>query len=227
MLSNPMALAIIARECVEKFGDLRKAEAVVGTGPWMLERYDQNVGSKLVRNPAYFLPDLPHIEHVNLIVDEDNGSRMSAFLAGRYDLGWEFPGIINRVDWVQIKDNVMKRRPVQTAEFPENVMSRIYMRTDKAPFSDVRVRRAMSLAVNRQRIIDAVFEGVGVFKAIEENVMADGKIDAAEARWLKDMLFADGKIDANEKKFLIRIKKAAKQTSPQFDALYDQCMKTK
>src|SRR5438876_6881423 len=70
MLSNPMALAMIARERVEKFGDLKKAEAVVGTGPWMLERYDQNVGSKLVRNPAYFLPDLPHIEHVNLIVDE-------------------------------------------------------------------------------------------------------------------------------------------------------------
>jgi len=174
MLSNPMALAIIARECVEKFGDLKKAEAVVGTGPWVLARYDQNVGSKLVRNPAYFLPGLPHIEHVNLTVDEDNGSRMSAFLAGRYDLGWEFPGIINRVDWVQIKDNVMKRRPVQTAEFPENVMSRIYMRTDKAPFSDVRVRRAMSLAVNRQRIIDAVFEGVGVF---------NGSVPAALKDW--------------------------------------------
>ena len=162
MLANPMAIPIIARECVEKFGDLKKPEALVGTGPWMLGRYDQNVASRLVRNPAYFLPGLPHIENVNLMVDEDNGSRMSAFLAGRYDLGWEFPGIINRSDWLQIKDNVMKRRSLQTAEFPENVMSRIYMRTDKAPFSDVRVRRAMSLAVNRQRIIDTVLEGVGV-----------------------------------------------------------------
>ena len=29
---------IVAKECVEKFGDLKKAEAVIGTGPWMLER---------------------------------------------------------------------------------------------------------------------------------------------------------------------------------------------
>jgi ABC-type transport system substrate-binding protein len=36
------------------------------------------------------------------------------------------------------------------------------MRTDKAPFSDVRVRRAMSMAIDRKAIIDALYEGVGV-----------------------------------------------------------------
>jgi hypothetical protein len=65
------------------------------------------------------------------------------------------------------------------------------------------------------------------FKAIEENVLKDGQIDAAEAKWLKDMLFADGKIDADEKQFLVRIKKGAKKTAPEFDALYDKCMKAK
>ena len=65
------------------------------------------------------------------------------------------------------------------------------------------------------------------FKAIEENVMADGTIDAEEARWLRAMLFADKKIDANEKKFLVRLKKAAKSTSPAFDRLYAECMAKK
>jgi hypothetical protein len=33
----------IAREVVEKYGDLKKAEAVIGTGPSMLERYEPNM----------------------------------------------------------------------------------------------------------------------------------------------------------------------------------------
>ena len=65
------------------------------------------------------------------------------------------------------------------------------------------------------------------FKAIEQNVMADGTIDDEEARWLRAMLFADKKIDASEKKFLARLKKAARSTSPAFDKLYEECMAKK
>ena len=163
MVANPMALAIIAKEAVEKFGDLKKPEAVVGTGPWMLDTYRPNVGLTFVRNPNYFLSGLPYIDKVEVTVDEDNASRMAAFIAGKYDLGWEASGTINRVDWVQIKDTLKQRRPkLQTLEFPANQMSHIYMRTDKPPFNDVRVRRAISLAFNRQGLIDAVLEGVGV-----------------------------------------------------------------
>ena len=160
MVASPMAGGIVARECVEKWGDLKKPEAVIGTGPWMLESYRPNVSLTMVRHPGYFVPGLPYIDRVELLVDEDNASRMAAFLSGRYDLGWEFPGTINRTDWVQIKDKV--KRPVRTAEFPANVMSHISMRTDQKPFSDVRVRQAISLAIDRQGIIDAVAEGVGV-----------------------------------------------------------------
>ena len=62
------------------------------------------------------------------------------------------------------------------------------------------------------------------FKAVKENVLADGKIDASEAGWLRGMLFADGKIDADERKFLEGVKKEAKETSPEFNRLYDECM---
>lgn len=166
MLANPMAVAIVARECVEKLGDLKKPEAVVGTGPWMLDSYRPNVGMTLVRNPNYFVSGLPYIDRIEVSVDEDNASRMAAFLAGKYDLGWEFPGTINRTDWVQIKENLKQKRPnLRTAEFPANVMSHISMRTDQKPFSDVRVRRAISHAIDRQGIIDAVLEGVGAFNA--------------------------------------------------------------
>lgn len=62
------------------------------------------------------------------------------------------------------------------------------------------------------------------FKALEENVLKDKKIDAQEAVWLRDMLFADKKIDEDEMKFLERIKKAATAgTSPEFEQLYKEC----
>ena len=64
MLANPMTGAIIARECVEKFGDLKKPEAVIGTGPWMLEAYNPNTSLTLVRNPNYFVAGLPYIDRV-------------------------------------------------------------------------------------------------------------------------------------------------------------------
>jgi peptide/nickel transport system substrate-binding protein len=162
ILANPMAVAIVAKECVEKFGDLKKMEAVVGTGPYTLESYRPNVGLTFVRNPNYFVQGLPYIDRVEMIVDEDNASRMSSFLAGKYDLGWEFPGTINRTDWVQIKDGLKQKRPhLKTLEFPSNVMTHISMRTDQKPFGDVRVRQAMSLALDRPALIDAILEGVG------------------------------------------------------------------
>ena len=63
------------------------------------------------------------------------------------------------------------------------------------------------------------------FKAISENVLKDGKISGSEANWLRSMLYADKKIDANEKKFLQKLKKGAKSTSPVFDKLYAEAMK--
>ena len=177
MLANSHAVVVVARECVEKLGDLKKPEATVGSGPWMLDSYRPNVGFTLVRNPGYFLAGLPYIERIEVAVDEDNASRMAAFLGGKYDLGWEYQGVINRTDWVQIKDVLKQKRPrLQTIEYPNAVMSHIYTRTDKPPFSDVRVRRAMSLAVDRPRIIDSVYEGVGVLNPAVPAALKDWSV---------------------------------------------------
>jgi peptide/nickel transport system substrate-binding protein len=155
-----MAVCIVAKECVEKMGDLKKPEATVGTGPWMLDSYRPNVGMTLVRHPGYFIAGLPNIDRIEILVDEDKASRIAAFLTGKYDLGTEFPGTIDWTDWDVVKRS---RRDLKTMLYPSNVMSHLYFHNDKAPFSDVRVRRAMSLAINRQAIIDATYEGNGAF----------------------------------------------------------------
>jgi ABC-type transport system substrate-binding protein len=76
MLANPMAVPVVARECVEKFGDLRKVESCVGSGPWALESYRPNQGLIYVRNPTYFAAGLPYIERIEASIEEDSASRM-------------------------------------------------------------------------------------------------------------------------------------------------------
>jgi hypothetical protein len=85
---------------------------------------------------------------------------------------------------------------------------------------------AQKKAKAKRKRVNPKFEQL-FFKAISTNVLKDGKIDSAEARWLRTMLFADGKIDANEKKFLARIKKGATRVSAEFERLYDECMAKK
>ena len=63
------------------------------------------------------------------------------------------------------------------------------------------------------------------YKAIKDHLLADGRIDAEETAWLRQMIFAAGKVDAREKKLLHQLKGEAKQTSPEFEALYKECMK--
>ena len=63
------------------------------------------------------------------------------------------------------------------------------------------------------------------YKAIKDHILADGRIDAEEAAWLRQLLFADGKIQDEERKFLHELKGQAKQLSPEFEALYRDSIK--
>src|SRR5581483_6896742 len=63
------------------------------------------------------------------------------------------------------------------------------------------------------------------YQAIKDHLLADGRISAAETAWLRQMLFADGKIDDEERQFLHRLKGEAQEVSPEFEALFKECMK--
>lgn len=62
------------------------------------------------------------------------------------------------------------------------------------------------------------------FKAVEDNVLADGNITAKETAFLRRATMADGKVDAAEIALLKRLKKNAKTTSPAFNKLYEDCV---
>ncbi len=143
---------IVPREAVEQFGDLKRAESCIGTGPWMLERYEPNVRLVFVRNPHYFLPGLPYVDGVEVSVDEDPSSRLAAWLAGTYDFAPEYGQCVHRLDL----NLAQRRRPaLQTKDFIVLWGGITMMKLDREPFRDVRVRRALALAHSSKDILEA------------------------------------------------------------------------
>jgi peptide/nickel transport system substrate-binding protein len=143
---------IVAREAVETFGDLKKPEACIGSGPWMLERYEPNVRLSFVRNPHYFVPNLPYADGVEVTVDNDVASRTAAWLAGGYDFAPEYGQVVRRLDL----DLAKRRRPgLQTREHLPVFGGIAWMKIEKPPLNDVRVRRALGRASNGREVLEA------------------------------------------------------------------------
>ena len=63
------------------------------------------------------------------------------------------------------------------------------------------------------------------YTAIKDHVLRDGRIDAEQTAWLRQMLSADGKLDDEDRKFLHELKGEAKHISPEFEALFADSMK--
>src|SRR5256714_5364396 len=77
---------IVAKESVEKFGDLKKPESVIGTGPWMLDHYDAGTKLAYSRHVNYFMPDLPYADGVDVSLETDPATALATFIdAGGYD----------------------------------------------------------------------------------------------------------------------------------------------
>jgi peptide/nickel transport system substrate-binding protein len=153
VLANPV-MWIIAPEVVEKFGDLKRAESAIGTGAFTLERYEPNVKTVFKRNPDYFRQGQPYVDGVEWWVVEDASAALAMYRSGQLDCG--------PASWWSVRqedlESVQKTHPhLQFQDFLSTVSHAIYMRTDQAPFNDVRVRRAISHAVDRQAIIDSVW----------------------------------------------------------------------
>src|SRR6266700_2050672 len=157
-LVNTLALAsgmwIIAPEVVDKFGDLKQAESAIGTGPFLLERYEPNVKTVFKRNPDYFLKGQPYVDGVEWLVLEDDSTGLAMYRTGQIDAGpWHW-WVVRQADLEALQKSHPK---LVYKDVVSNGTSAIYMRTDQAPFNDVRVRRALSMAIDRQGVIDAVY----------------------------------------------------------------------
>jgi peptide/nickel transport system substrate-binding protein len=154
VLANPRSMWIIAPEVVEKFGDLKKVETAIGTGPFTLERYEPNVKTIFKRNPEYFVKDLPWVDGVEWLVLDDPSAGLAMYRTGQIDCGPAANWAVRQQDL----DSLKRSHPqLRYQDWLSLVTQAIYLRNDQPPFNDVRVRRAISQALDRQAIIEAVY----------------------------------------------------------------------
>jgi peptide/nickel transport system substrate-binding protein len=154
VLAYPLSTWIVAPEVVQQYGDLKKVDTAIGTGPFILERYEPNVKSVFKRNPDYYLEGQPYVDGVEWLVVPEESTGLAMYRTGQMDCG---PG----TSWAvrqQDLDSLKKTHPqLMYQDFQSQSGHVITMRTDMPPFNDVRVRRAISHAIDRQALIEAVW----------------------------------------------------------------------
>jgi peptide/nickel transport system substrate-binding protein len=150
-------LWILPPELIEADGDAEKRS--VGSGPFMLDHYRSSVDFEFVKNPDYFEKDpefglqMPYIDRLRLLVIPDPNAVLSQFIAGKlFGIGVQpklLPEALSAVPDLRINRQL------------RNLTSFFYFEpasytSDKGPFNDVRVRRAVSMATDRDGLLALV-----------------------------------------------------------------------
>jgi peptide/nickel transport system substrate-binding protein len=129
----------------------------VGTGPFKLKEWRRNEFIEYVRNPDYFVPGRPYLDGLKYLVISERGTRATALQAGRLDTS--SPGDTTPAMAAQYRASVPN---MVIQEVGSGVVDTVYMNHAKPPFNDERLRRALSLALDRQAFITGVAAGAGM-----------------------------------------------------------------
>jgi peptide/nickel transport system substrate-binding protein len=138
----------------EGFNPAAKNAKPDGTGPFMYQSFTPNQRSVFVRNPHYWQSGMPYADTLTIIDFPDNTSLKDALTTGQVHAA-------GALDGPQIAA-LGAVSGVKTVVSRAGSITPFTMRVDKPPFTDVRVRQAMRLLVNRPQLIDSALDGYGV-----------------------------------------------------------------
>jgi peptide/nickel transport system substrate-binding protein len=126
-------------------------ERLVSSGPYLLAGWRPGVELVLARNPAYFRAGQPAIDRVVVRVVPDAAALVERLLAGDVDF----------VDGLQPRDaeRIAAAPHLRVLEADSRQFEYVAWNAARPPFDDPRVRRAMTLAIDRGSLIDALWRG--------------------------------------------------------------------
>ncbi len=192
---------IMAHEIYDQNGNLK--DALVGSGPFQLDTQASQKGSRwsFKKNPTYFREGRPYLDEVRFLVLADDATARSAFQTRQLDQDY--------VLTPREVDEVRKANPNAVVyEYQQSGFLEL-ANSAKPPLGDPRIRKAMSLAIDRDAFIQSLFGGRGSWSLgfvntwidlfTEEEVKSFVKYDPAQAAQLvKDAGFPNGfEVDAN------------------------------
>jgi peptide/nickel transport system substrate-binding protein len=128
---------------------------MVGTGPWIFDTYTPGSVLTFNRNPDWHLgPDLPYMERVEINFIPEYATRLNQFLGGNLDeidiLGQDLGRVIDENESTQI----LTRQAILPGSY---ISFEGAHRAPDAPWRDDRVRKAVSMAIDRDALLDAAY----------------------------------------------------------------------
>ena len=156
---------ILPPEVIEQHGNYSDWRNVVGTGPFMLADFQPEVRKQWVRNPDYWgfdekYPDnrLPYVDELVALHMKEEATYTAALRTGQVDMLTVGGGIA--LATVEAVDAILKTNPdMQAVPFYSRALQVSGLNIRRPPFDDIRVRKAMNMAIDRDAINDSYYGG--------------------------------------------------------------------
>jgi len=120
-------------------------------GPFAFASHSPEQTLVLDRNPTYWDSPEPHLQRLIFRVIPDTSSQINQLLSGAVQLVPMLPP--------REAERVRRESEVELVEFPSRAWVFVAWNNQRSPFSDRRVRRALSLAINRKSAVDTAYHG--------------------------------------------------------------------
>jgi peptide/nickel transport system substrate-binding protein len=161
---------IAPKALVDKGPDALKASAV-GTGPFMLKEASKGVRYVLAKNPNYYVKGIPYVDQVTYLIIPDVTAAQSAYIAGQMHI--LSLGLNGSLGDKGTSDTVLARAKGQLEKYPNGAWQALALNAAKPPLIDIRVRQAISLAIDRPAMNQLVRKNEGYINAGVPSTLGD------------------------------------------------------